>query len=174
MQIYYIFCERASIPLSSRRQRPRKYLLFGAFFASHCPFSSVMGSVMVSSRREIICSRTCRTWENYKNIWESTTPQLWRKLALFSSWKICVKWGWQLTRPLRFVAIVHLPFSFRSLDPFVASLLFMKGTSCCVIRQNKSCIVRSCYSKFFKTEVTGLHDFHCLYLHVALSSLTPL
>ena len=34
------------------------------------------------------------------------------------------------TRLLRFVALVHLPrFSFRSLDLFVASLLFMKGTS---------------------------------------------
>ena len=41
MYVNYIFRERASILLSSRRQRPRKYLLFGAFFASHCPFSSV-------------------------------------------------------------------------------------------------------------------------------------
>ena len=28
--------------------------------------------------------------------------------------------------------------------------------------------------QIFKTEVTGLHDFRCLYLHVASSSLTPL
>ena len=61
-----------------------------------------------------------------------------RKLALFSCWKIRVKWGWQPTRLLRFVTFVHLPFSFRSLDLFVASLLFMKGASCCVIRRNWS------------------------------------
>ena len=30
------------------------------------------------------------------------------------------------TRLLQFVAFVHLPFSFRSLDLFVASLLFRK------------------------------------------------
>ena len=33
------------------------------------------------------------------------------------------------TRLLQFVAFVHLPFSFRSLDLFVASLLFRQGTS---------------------------------------------
>ena len=38
---------------------------------------------------------------------------------------------------LRFVALVHLPLSFRSLDLFVASLLFMKGTSYCVVTQRK-------------------------------------
>ena len=32
-------------------------------------------------------------------------------------------------------AIVHLPFVFRSFDLFVASLLFMKGISYCVIRE---------------------------------------
>ena len=42
----------------------------------HVHAASFVGSVMVSSRREIICSRTYRTWENYKNLWESTTPQL--------------------------------------------------------------------------------------------------
>ena len=42
------------------------------------------------------------------------------------------------TRLLRFVALVHLPFSFRSLDLFVASLLFMKVTSYCVVRRKKS------------------------------------
>ena len=36
---------------------------------------------------------------------------------------------------LQFVAFVHLPFSFRSLDLFVASLLFRKGTSFCVTRR---------------------------------------
>ena len=39
------------------------------------------------------------------------------------------------TRLLHFVAFVPLPFSFWSLDLFVASLLFMKGTSFCVIRR---------------------------------------
>ena len=38
------------------------------------------------------------------------------------------------TRLLQFVASVHLPFSFRSLDLLVASLLFRKGTSFCVTR----------------------------------------
>ena len=39
------------------------------------------------------------------------------------------------TRLLQFVAFVHLPFSFRSLELFIASLLFRKGTSFCVIRK---------------------------------------
>ena len=39
------------------------------------------------------------------------------------------------TRLLKFAAFVHLPFSFRSLDLFVASLFFRKGTSFCVIRR---------------------------------------
>ena len=38
-------------------------------------------------------------------------------------------------RLLQFVAFVHLPFSFQSLDLFEASLLFRKGTSFCVIRR---------------------------------------
>ena len=37
---------------------------------------------------------------------------------------------------LRFVTYVQLPFSVRSLDFFVASLVFMKGTSSCVIMRN--------------------------------------
>ena len=37
---------------------------------------------------------------------------------------------------LRFVTYVRLPFSVSSLDFFVASLVFMKATSCCVIRRN--------------------------------------
>ena len=41
------------------------------------------------------------------------------------------------TRLLWFVALVHLPFSFRSLDLFVASLLFMTGTSYCVVTRRK-------------------------------------
>ena len=39
------------------------------------------------------------------------------------------------TQLLQFVAFVHLPFSFRSVDLFVASLLFMKGTLFCLIRK---------------------------------------
>ena len=37
---------------------------------------------------------------------------------------------------LRFVTYVHLPFTVGSIDLFVASLVFMKGTSCCVLRRN--------------------------------------
>ena len=37
---------------------------------------------------------------------------------------------------LQFVTFVRLPFSVGSLDLFVTSLVFMKGTSCCVIRRN--------------------------------------
>ena len=43
------------------------------------------------------------------------------------------------TRLLRFVTFVHLPFYVQSLNlflVFVASLVFMKGTSCCVIKMN--------------------------------------
>ena len=51
---------------------------------------------------------------------------------------------------LQFVTFVQLPFSVGSLDLLVASLAFMKGTSCCVIRRNlkQSRAVRSCYGKF--------------------------
>ena len=38
----------------------------------------------------------------------------------------------QATRLLQFLTFVHLPFSVGSLDLYVASLVFMKGTSCCV------------------------------------------
>ena len=37
---------------------------------------------------------------------------------------------------IRFVTYVPLPFSVGSLDLFVASLVFMKGTSCSVLRRN--------------------------------------
>ena len=36
---------------------------------------------------------------------------------------------------MQFVPFVHLPFVFRPFDRFVASLLFMKGISYCVIRR---------------------------------------
>ena len=77
------------------------------------------------------------------------------------------------TRLLRYVTFLHLPFSVGSLDLFVASLVFMKGTSRCVIRRNlkQSRGVRSCHGKLY--EVTGLQDFRC-YLHVASLSLTSL
>ena len=39
------------------------------------------------------------------------------------------------TRILQFEAFVHLPFSFQSLDLFVASLLFRKGILFCFIRR---------------------------------------
>ena len=59
---------------------------------------------------------------------------------------------------------------------FVDSLVFMKGTSCCVIRRNseRNWAVGSCYGKVLK--VIDLHDFEWFrcYLHVASWSLTPL
>ena len=36
----------------------------------------------------------------------------------------------------RFVTFIHLPFSVRSLDHSVASLVFMKNNSCCILRSN--------------------------------------
>ena len=68
---------------------------------------------------------------------------------------------WVITRLRRFVTSVHLPFSVRLLDLFVASLVFMKSTSCCVIRRNfkKSWAVIPCYGKFL--EVISPHDFRC-------------
>ena len=58
-------------------------------------------------------------------------------LLLLSKWQKatmihCKKEVDRPTRLLQFVAFVHLPLSFRSLDLFVASLLFRKGTSLCV------------------------------------------
>ena len=41
------------------------------------------------------------------------------------------------TRLLQFVALVLLPFYFQSLNLFVASLLFMTGTSYCVVTLRK-------------------------------------
>ena len=38
----------------------------------------------------------------------------------------------------RFVTFVQFPFSVRLCDLFVASLVFMKGISCCIIRRNFS------------------------------------
>ena len=51
---------------------------------------------------------------------------------------------------LQFLTFVHLLFSVGSLDLYVASLVFMKGTSCCVIRRNFkwSRAAISCYGKF--------------------------
>ena len=53
---------------------------------------------------------------------------------------------------------------------FVGSLVFMKGTSCCVVRRNFkwNWAVRSCYGKVL--QVIGLHDFRC-YQHVELTPL---
>ena len=36
------------------------------------------------------------------------------------------------------MTLVHLPFSVRSLDLFVALLVFMKRASCCVIKRSSS------------------------------------
>ena len=47
-----------------------------------------------------------------------------------------IQWDWKfgnifaIDRLLRFVTLVHLPFSVGSLDLFIISLVFTKGTSC--------------------------------------------
>ena len=48
-------------------------------------------------------------------------------------WLKCVKWGWQASRLLRFVAFVHLPFSCRSPDLFCRFTVVYEGHSvlCC-------------------------------------------
>ena len=50
--------------------------------------------------------------------------------------KQCLKSVDGPARLLRFVTFVHLPFLFGLSTFFVASLVFMKGTSCCVIKRN--------------------------------------
>ena len=69
------------------------------------------------------------------------------------------------TRLLRFVTFVHLPFSVGSLGLFVAPLVFMKGTSCCVTRRNLK------YSRAVDRAMAN--DFRCC-VHAASLSLTPL
>ena len=61
------------------------------------------------------------------------------------------------------VPFVHLQYIFRSFDLFVASLLFMKGISYCVIRRKLEPLDRA--KANFTEEVIGLHDFRC-YLRV--------
>ena len=50
--------------------------------------------------------------------------------------KQCLKSVDGPARLLQFVTFVHLPFLFGLSTLFVASLVFMKGTSCCVIKRN--------------------------------------
>ena len=69
---------------------------------------------------------------------------------------------------MQFVPFVHLLFVFRSFDLFVASLLFMKGISYCVIRRKLEPLDRAKVK-----EVIGLHDFR-RYLRVVSFNLTPL
>ena len=76
-----------------------------------------------------------------------------------------------MTRLHDFYGLWHLYINFAVLCSvarpfFVASLVFMKGASCCVKRRNFkwNWAVRSCYGKVL--QVIGLHDFRC-YLHVA-------
>ena len=75
------------------------------------------------------------------------------------------KWGWlaYMTSTVCDICIfavlcsVTWPF-------FVASLVCLKGTPCCVIRRNFkwNWAVRSCYGKVL--QVIGLHDFRCYLL----------
>ena len=83
-------------------------------------------------------------------------------------WVCSVKCGWLAMTSLHdFYGLWHL-YICRSLFGhstfFVASLVFMKGASCCVKRRNFkwNWAVRSCYDKVLQV----LHDF-CWYLHVA-------
>ena len=69
---------------------------------------------------------------------------------------------------MQFVPFVYLLFVFRSFDLFVASLLFMKGISYCVIRRKLEPLDRA-----KAKEVISLHDFRC-YLRVVSFNLTPL
>ena len=86
-----------------------------------------------------------------------------------------VKWGWQayLTSTVRDICTTVCRSLLSHSTFFVAWLVFVKGTSCCVIRRNFkwNWAIRSCYGKV--VQVIGLHDFRC-YLHVAAWSLTPL
>ena len=70
---------------------------------------------------------------------------------------------------MQFVPFVHLPFVFRSFDLFFASLLFMKGTSYCVIRRKLEPLDGA--NANFKKAI-GLHDFRC-YLRVVSFNLAP-
>ena len=97
----------------------------------------------------------------------STNSFLQRVILLANNFAVMAKEVDRPTRLLQFVAFVHSPFSFQSLDLFVASLLFGKGTSFCVIRRKQS------YYIVLWREVIGLFDFRS-YLHVASLSLTPL
>ena len=56
------------------------------------------------------------------------------QLVLFDRCDVKIKQTGQ-TRLLRCVPFVHLPFIFRSFGLFVASILFRKGISYCVIRR---------------------------------------
>ena len=78
------------------------------------------------------------------------------------------KIGLRPARLPRFVAFVHLPFSFRSFDLFVASLLFAKGTSHGVTIMEK---IEPRDGKL--KDVVCLSDFRC-YLRIASLILTPL
>ena len=77
------------------------------------------------------------------------------------------------------MTFVHLPFSVRSIDHFVSSLVFMKGTltSCCLtrLRRNfkKSNEPLDCaMANLSRSQVYVISTVICC--HVALSSLTPL
>ena len=73
-----------------------------------------------------------------------------------------IKWGWQMPTHLPgLVTFVNLPFSVRTIDLLVASLVFTKGNSCSVIRRKvkESLAVKPCYSKLLKA--IGVDGFRC-------------
>ena len=74
-----------------------------------------------------------RGWKQFNVFTEIESLEIYLRSIELKQCKHGVEWP---TRFLRFVTLLHLPFSVGSLDLFVSSLVFIKGTSCYVIRRN--------------------------------------
>ena len=83
---------------------------------------------MVGTRH--CCWGECKTDSRYPEKWPESLKELEK-----SGQKVLISLCKMGLTGLRFVAFVHLPLSFRSLDLYLASLLFMKSTSYYVIRR---------------------------------------
>ena len=117
------------------------------------------GCLQFTAKNSILIKQICPTcghkcWSVqlvlwYGEHWKLSPKQIRRLLVV-----VCVTSDWLTYMMLTVCDICTLPFSVRLhvLDLFVASLVFMKSTSCCVIRENfkYSQAVRPCYSKFFR------------------------
>ena len=149
---------------------------------------------MVSSRREVICSRkwkkihenklrhtfqgswACVSTENFARgrEFEFEEASTRRPQLLIFDWKWTiharpfdtVKWGWlaDTTSTVRDICTFAVLFLFTR--PFLALHSCLKGTSCCVIMRNFkwNWAVRSCFGKVL--QVISLHDFRCYLLSV--------